>query len=890
MRDDDAPVKVVVRSASSSSQLNNGGSDRDTSGGGNSSSSSTLFSRIMTIGVLLVVSLFAEDLMEMRLIAKNTLRRALYTKDVVGTAGISNHTLLEVEREAVRRAYGYDAAEGEVRDEEGNDEDHRGGYANDVPTARPGEEEEQEEEKNATTTTNNNNNNNQDGAHQPGPDPGGIETPRPPLPSTVPAEPAPDPTHPKEEEEEEEKELFSGEADLASISEAYAKVQQDVEAAKKQFGPNGVSSSSSSSSSPSASSSDEEAASSASNAVAAANEQHERSDDEQKEEEEAEPEPPTPAPAVEGEPDETTTTTPRPAMNDDTTPAVTTTATATTSTSTAQPDPRDQPDHPDPPADPRDPEPPDTTISKQQEKEESSGYTGEADLASISEAYAKMLIDVEAAKHGVVLDEPEDVKEENEPFKKEMEEDKDKDKEEDKEEEAKKKEGESEEEKIKRQTDEFARDDGKPEPKPEPETHTAAEDDKEKEKSASAPPREGDADFLGFTALERDMLKETVKNDTHHVDMSHLNDDLVAYTEKWIDQWQCLPDEAHRYDESPYNDHCSIPEKQKPEWMRRDPIVEAIMSSGGGGGGGGSGGGGGVTRALLPTQSVDGLRLAAAFRGKRVLFNGDSIVEQLVRAWSCDLRGVSGANVDLGPKNAEEGKELETFMDFVKKNEASDPSFIGSTALDNMLYGKKNGEEAGDGGGGGGSLSVFRLGDRKIKDWMESDKAFHMMKDVDVIILHFGLHYHEEARMREEYEMLMPKLNEFAAQPGKVAMILEIGSQHFAGSPSGQYEDRNPMTKDCYCAPNKEDAVDKLDRNKIISEYLAKYPNVKLIPFRSLTKPRFATHMKRRRLKHDGCDCTHWCYSAPFWRATMGGIMDAIEGKEGFPSSSSSST
>jgi hypothetical protein len=42
-------------------------------------------------------------------------------------------------------------------------------------------------------------------------------------------------------------------------------------------------------------------------------------------------------------------------------------------------------------------------------------------------------------------------------------------------------------------------------------------------------------------------------------------------------------------------------------------------------------------------------------------------------------------------------------------------------------------------------------------------------------------------------------------------------------------------------------------------------------------------HMKSRRLGDGGCDCTHWCHSTPFWRAVMGGMMDTLKGKEGFP-------
>ena len=40
---------------------------------------------------------------------------------------------------------------------------------------------------------------------------------------------------------------------------------------------------------------------------------------------------------------------------------------------------------------------------------------------------------------------------------------------------------------------------------------------------------------------------------------------------------------------------------------------------------------------------MNGIQLASALRGKRVFFNGDSIVEQLLRAWTCDMRSLSSS-------------------------------------------------------------------------------------------------------------------------------------------------------------------------------------------------------------------------------------------------------
>ena len=60
----------------------------------------------------------------------------------------------------------------------------------------------------------------------------------------------------------------------------------------------------------------------------------------------------------------------------------------------------------------------------------------------------------------------------------------------------------------------------------------------------------------------------------------------------------------------------------------------------------------------------------------------------------------------------------------------------------------------------------------------------------------------------------------------------------------------------CFCAPHED--VGYEDRNQVINDMLGNYTNVKLIPFKHLTAPRFAMHMKNRKLLDDGCDCTHW--------------------------------
>ena len=124
------------------------------------------------------------------------------------------------------------------------------------------------------------------------------------------------------------------------------------------------------------------------------------------------------------------------------------------------------------------------------------------------------------------------------------------------------------------------------------------------------------------------------------------------------------------------------------------------------------------------------------------------------------------------------------------------------------------------------------------------------------------------------------ELDAFAAQPGKAVLVMEVGTTHFPGSVHGGYEDRDKAVLDARgCLCETVDDADADPTNAAIRSALAGLPNVRLVPFRKLTAPRFAMHLKRRVLGargHEGCDCLHWCYSPPFWRTVMGSMKDAL--------------
>jgi hypothetical protein len=387
---------------------------------------------------------------------------------------------------------------------------------------------------------------------------------------------------------------------------------------------------------------------------------------------------------------------------------------------------------------------------------------------------------------------------------------------------------------------------------------------------------------------------------------------------------------THRYEGSPFNDQCARGKSESdiPPLTLRDPLVEAMVSKG-------------------DASLVNGLELAALLRGKRVFFNGDSIVQQLMSAWRCDLSRLAfaGEGTHSVTRTVDEGRESDAWLTYLKGKEGSDPMFIGSQALDEATNkmgiargrvrrgggggGGGGGDEGGEGGegkggspaGGGGdagsgSLAVFRLADRIIKIWIHRARSrccristsssftsaytirwggvVPFLECILIVLtqhtvdpfktnasdinprcvfttyLHVSVSRgpHEETLhpgRGEDYELLLPALHEWAGQPGKAAMLLEIGAQHFSGSPTGGYEDRNPLASKCFCAPHvvdddndatvadddgkKEDGAAESggdgssssrnmktpDRNHAIRELLKKYPNVKLIPFKKLT-------------------------------------------------------
>ena len=383
-------------------------------------------------------------------------------------------------------------------------------------------------------------------------------------------------------------------------------------------------------------------------------------------------------------------------------------------------------------------------------------------------------------------------------------------------------------------------------------------EEKGSEEAATAP---------SFSAFEREEQRRSLG--------SLAADDGV---EEWLDQWSCLPDDEHGYPGAPHADHCDVMDEALPRWYARDPHVEALVASG------------------VAGRATHGLELAALLAGKRVLVQGDSIVEQLYASLRCDVRRVLGT--EHAARTAEDEASAGEWRDYVLANYGKRMVYVSPDALAEGMA--KLRKARGGGGSAGetdtasdvddarGAVRMFLRGDRTLGEWSRAEVGplREMLTHLDVVIIHVGLHYDQSAAgMREDFERVMPELNAFASQPGKAVLMMEVGSQHFPGSSHGAYEDRNKgalAEKGCHCAPVDDAAELTSHRNAVVRDAMEKYPAVKLIPFRALTGPRFATHFKRRVLANNAhvdaaaCDCSHWCYSAPFWRTVLGSVRDAL--------------
>ena len=162
----------------------------------------------------------------------------------------------------------------------------------------------------------------------------------------------------------------------------------------------------------------------------------------------------------------------------------------------------------------------------------------------------------------------------------------------------------------------------------------------------------------------------------------------------------------------------------------------------------------------------------------------------------------------------------------------------------------------------------------------------------DVIILNWGLHYHDMNAYRSDLASAFEILDEHAAKPGKAVLFMETGAQHFKAADrrghglldGGAWETRDKTTDtNCACAPIEDFGINR--QNGVLHELLGsgRYTHLRELPFYDLTRPRWrwhfgnCTHRPSRWRYDDCCDCSHHCFSPAMWQSHLHEIAVALD-------------
>jgi hypothetical protein len=141
---------------------------------------------------------------------------------------------------------------------------------------------------------------------------------------------------------------------------------------------------------------------------------------------------------------------------------------------------------------------------------------------------------------------------------------------------------------------------------------------------------------------------------------------------------------------------------------------------------------------------------------------------------------------------------------------------------------------------------------------------------------------------KEQLHAAFKVLDDYASRPGKAVLFQETGAQHFKASDprafdTGEYEHRDRST-DTNCACKAIEDFNVNVRNQVLREVLDTrlYPNIQLLPFYQLTRPRWRWHFGNCTQRPNGwnyytcCDCTHFCYSPGMWHAHLHAFKETL--------------
>ena len=171
---------------------------------------------------------------------------------------------------------------------------------------------------------------------------------------------------------------------------------------------------------------------------------------------------------------------------------------------------------------------------------------------------------------------------------------------------------------------------------------------------------------------------------------------------------------------------------------------------------------------------------------------------------------------------------------------------------------------------------------------MQPDEVDASMMTADVIVFNWGLHYADLEKYSDDLVFAFEKLEKHASQKGKVVLFVETAAQHFKSDDrsgyksTGEFEDRDKSLDQCACSATEDYNVNR--RNKVLHDVIqsGRFPNVHVLPFYNLTRPRWRWHFGNCTHRPTGwkfetcCDCTHFCHSPTFWGAHMYNLITRI--------------
>ncbi|KAL1499715.1 hypothetical protein AB1Y20_012413 [Prymnesium parvum] len=258
-----------------------------------------------------------------------------------------------------------------------------------------------------------------------------------------------------------------------------------------------------------------------------------------------------------------------------------------------------------------------------------------------------------------------------------------------------------------------------------------------------------------------------------------------------------------------------------------------------------------VHASRLPQASL--AAVARLLANRTLLLMGDSVMEQFYNALQCYLR--------------QEGLEQHNSAEFL--------AFIARTAPLWRMGKRKKPPKLPQQARGGMRMMYARV------TTMQPDEVQAALGTADVVVLNWGLHYQRMGQYLDDLKAAFAVLEEYAKRPGKAVVFQETGAQHFKSSDprgftTGEYEKRDKSTDgQCTCRPIEDVNVNL--RNQVLHTALAsgEFPHIRLLPFYSLTRPRWRWHFGNCTHRPNGwnyetcCDCTHFCYSPAMWHAHL---------------------